>query len=223
MVDWILDSLRAVNEIDAVHLVTNHRFAPDFERWALQRRRHGPRRRDDVERDRLGAMRGRRVHARAGESRTRRPGCRRRQSLRLLARRLHRVLAEQGRGERRSLSWTSATALASQYGIVGVAEDDRITSFVEKPDDPPSTLAATATYIYHREHVPLVGRYLAEGNAPDQGGSFIAWLHSREPVYAYRFTGSWLDIGDKEQLLAADNQLRRQHGLPERVEYQLEI
>ena len=60
--------------------------------------------------------------------------------------------------------------LASQYGVVDVAEDERITSFVEKPADPPSTLAATATYIYHREHVPLVERYLAEGNAPDQVG-----------------------------------------------------
>ena len=102
--------------------------------------------------------------------------------------------------------------LASQYGVVDVADDERITSFVEKPADPPSTLAATATYIYHREHVPLVERYLAEGNAPDQVGSFIAWLHSREPVYAYRFAGRWLDIGDKEQLLAADNQLRSRAG-----------
>jgi glucose-1-phosphate thymidylyltransferase len=25
------------DEIDEVHLVTNHRFAPDFERWALQK------------------------------------------------------------------------------------------------------------------------------------------------------------------------------------------
>jgi glucose-1-phosphate thymidylyltransferase len=113
--------------------------------------------------------------------------------------------------------------LASQYGIVSVADNERITSFVEKPADPPSTLAATATYIYHREHVPLVERYLAEGNAPDQVGSFIAWLHAREPVYAYRFAGNWLDIGDKEQLLAADNQLRREQGLPERAEYALEI
>ena len=113
--------------------------------------------------------------------------------------------------------------LASQYGIVAVAGDDRIVDFVEKPSEPPSTLAATATYIYHREHVPLVGRYLAEGNAPDQAGSFIAWLHAREPVYAYWFTGVWLDIGDREQLLAADNLLRRAQGLPERSEYQLEI
>ena len=88
--------------------------------------------------------------------------------------------------------------------------------FIEKPAEPTSTLAATATYIYHREHVPLVARYLAEGNAPDQSGSFIEWLRSREPVYGFGFAGAWLDIGDKEQLLAADNLLRRAQGLPER-------
>ena len=113
--------------------------------------------------------------------------------------------------------------LASQYGIVEVAGDDRIVDFVEKPAKPPSTLAATATYIYHREHVPLVGQYVAEGNAPDQAGSLVAWLQAHEPVYAYRFSGSWLDIGDREQLLAADNMLRRAQGLPERLEYRLEI
>ena len=41
-------------------------------------------------------------------------------------------------------------------------------------------------------------------------------------MYAYWFTGVWLDIGDKEQLLAADNMLRRAQGLPERDEYALE-
>ena len=113
--------------------------------------------------------------------------------------------------------------LASRYGIVDVAGDDRIVGFVEKPAEPASTLAATATYLYHREHVSLVRRYLDEGNAPDQSGSFVAWLHEREPVYAYWFTGVWLDIGDHEQLLVADNLLRRAQGLPERDEYVLEI
>ncbi|MGZ8717204.1 MAG: sugar phosphate nucleotidyltransferase, partial [Gaiellaceae bacterium] len=83
-------------------------------------------------------------------------------------------------------------------------------------------LAATATYLYHREHVPLVMRYLVEGNSPDQAGSFIAWLHEREPVYAYAFEGDWADVGDPEQLLEADNRLRRARGLPERAEYAID-
>ena len=224
MVDWILERIREVEEIDDVHVVTNSRFAQDFQQWAMSK--DGVMVHDDgtsSNDDRLGAV---------GD----------------IAFTLERAeidddvlviagdnLFDYDLGEYvafwRSKAVASAvpvfdvgdSRLASQYGIVEIAGDDRIIDFVEKPADPLSTLAATATYIYHREHVPLVGQYLADGNAPDQSGSFIEWLQSREPVYAYRFSGSWLDIGDREQLLAADNMLRRAQGLPERSEYRLEI
>ena len=75
---------------------------------------------------------------------------------------------------------------------------------------------ATAAYLYHREHVPLVARYLDEGNPPDQPGRLVAWLYPREPVYAYRFAGLWFDIGNPEQLLEADNRWRERVGLPPR-------
>ena len=78
-------------------------------------------------------------------------------------------------------------------------------SFVEKPAEPPSNLAATACYLFHREHLKLVATYLEEGNVPDQPGRFVEWLHRRAPVYGYRFSGEWLDIGDRDQLLEADN------------------
>ncbi len=224
MVDWILERIREVEEIDEVHVVTNSRFAPDFEHWAMFK--EGVTVHDDgtsSNDDRLGAI---------GD----------------VAFTLERagidddvlVIAGdnlfdydlqdyvdfwRGKGVASGLAVHDVgdLELATQYGIVAVDGDDRIVDFVEKPVQPPSTLAATATYIYHREHVPLVQEYLAEGNAPDQIGSFIGWLHRREPVYAYWFTGVWLDIGDREQLLAADNKLRRAQGLPERAEYQLEI
>ena len=109
--------------------------------------------------------------------------------------------------------------LAKQYGIVALDDDDRIVQLVEKPEEPPSTLAATATYILHREHVPLVARYLAAGNSADQPGKLFAWLHEREPVYGYRFEGEWFDIGNREQLLEADNRLRARAGLPQRDAY----
>ena len=93
---------------------------------------------------------------------------------------------------------------------------------VEKPEHPASTLAATATYLYGREHARLVPAYLDEGNPPDQPGNYVAWLHKREPVYAYRFEGGWYDIGDPEQLLAADNRMRERGGLPPRDTYSLD-
>ena len=111
--------------------------------------------------------------------------------------------------------------LAKKYGVVDVGEGDRIVGFVEKPEDPPSTLAATAAYLYARPHAALVSTYLDEGNPPDQPGHLIAWLHRREPVYAYRVAGGWYDIGDADQLLEADNRLRAERGLPTRTAYSL--
>ena len=104
--------------------------------------------------------------------------------------------------------------LAAGYGIVELDADDRITFFVEKPAEPPSTLAAIATYLYSRRQLPLIAEYLAEGNAPDQAGSLVAWLYPRQPVYGYRFEGEWFDIGDRKQLLEADNRTRRLQRAP---------
>ena len=74
-------------------------------------------------------------------------------------------------------------------------------------------------YLYTREHARRVPEYLDDGNPPDQPGNYIAWLHKRAPVYAYRLPGEWYDIGDRGQLLEADNRMRRREGLPERSEY----
>ena len=70
-----------------------------------------------------------------------------------------------------------------------------------------------------RRYVPLITRYFEEGNPPDAPGNFVAWLYTRGPVYGYRFSGEWHDIGDLGQLLEADNLLRERAGLPTRAEY----
>jgi glucose-1-phosphate thymidylyltransferase len=224
MLDWVLDPVRDVAEVDAVQLVTNSRFAPAFERWA---RPHGIRVHDDgttSNDDRRGAV---------GD--------------------LQLVIEEAGleddelivlAGDNlfefslpRFVEWwrakpQPATAvplhdvgdleLAKQYGIAETAADDRVVRLVEKPSEPPSTLASTLIYLLPAEHVRLVRTYLDEGESPDNAGSFLGWLVEREPVYGHRFAGSWYDIGDREQLVEADNRLRRLAGLPERETYSLD-
>ena len=112
--------------------------------------------------------------------------------------------------------------LATQYGIAATDGDGRIVQFVEKPSAPPSTLASTLIYLLAPEHVRLVPPYLDAGESADNAGSFLGWLAGHEQVYGYRFEGAWFDIGDREQLLEADNRLRRQAGLPEREMYSLD-
>ena len=222
MVEWILERI-AETSADEVHLVTNARFAPDFERWAdgkdVQVHNDGT----TSNEDRLGAIGDIRfVLERTGLAED---------DLFVIAgdNLLDAPLAEYVSWWRRK-DEASAVAvydvgdleLARHYGIVELADDGRLLAFVEKPTDPPSTLAATATYVFHREHVALVEPYLAEGNPPDQPGNFLAWLHRRRPVYGYVLSGEWYDIGTPDQLLEADNRLRARAGLPSRAEYALD-
>lgn len=95
-----------------------------------------------------------------------------------------------------------------KYGAVEVAGDGRLLSFEEKPATPRTTLAALALYFYPRATLPLVRRYLDEGNNPDQPGRLVQWLYPRTPVYAWRAPGTWLDIGSHETLAEADRIFR---------------
>jgi glucose-1-phosphate thymidylyltransferase len=217
MVDWILDKVRETSAAE-VHLVTNSRFATSFEHWAEG---SGVQVHDDgttTNENRLGAIGDiefvaidDHLLAVAGDN-------------------LFDFSLQEFEAFWRDRSGASCVAvhdvgdreLAKKYGIVEVDDDSRICAFVEKPDEPPSTLAATATYLFARDHVRLIPTYLAEGNPRDQPGNFIAWLQAREPVYAYRFAGSWWDVGDRDQLLAADNVMRERLGLPKRDTYSLQ-
>ena len=224
MLDWVLDRIREVEDVDGIYLVTNSRFAPAFVRWAEP---HGVSVYDDgtsSNEDRLGAVGDLwLVVEQAGL-----------QDDELI------ILAGDNLFEfslPRFVDWWRAKPqpasavplhdvgdleLATQYGIADTDGEDRIVRFVEKPSDPPSTLASTLVYLMPPEHVRLVRTYLDEGQSPDNAGSFLGWLAGREPVYGYRFEGAWYDIGDHEQLLEADNRLRRSAGLPERESYSLD-
>ncbi|MFB6150811.1 MAG: sugar phosphate nucleotidyltransferase [Haloarculaceae archaeon] len=91
---------------------------------------------------------------------------------------------------------------ATQYGVIAV-DDDRVTAFQEKPDDPPSTLVSIACYAFPAETMGLIDTYLSGDNNPDEPGWFIQWLIDREPVYAFSFQGAWFDIGTPEGYLDA--------------------
>ncbi len=112
-----------------------------------------------------------------------------RQSLRLQPGRLRRVLAHEGRRERgRRPRRRIARARARSTASSALDAEDRVTDFVEKPADPPSTLAAIATYIFHREHVPLIRAVPGQPSEPPTSpGRFVAWLQQREPVYGWVF------------------------------------
>lgn len=213
MVDWILARIEETSA-EEIHLVTNARFADDFARWAEDKDVVVHNDGTTSNEDRLGAIGDIRfvdldddLLVTAGDN------------LFDYSLANYEAYWRERDGSCIAVYDVGNPELAKNYGIVDVDENDRVTSFVEKPADPPTTLCATATYLYTREHVRLIATYLAEGNPPDQPGNYVAWLYRRAPVYAYRFEGDWYDIGDRDQLLEADNRMRRRNGLPERAEY----
>jgi len=88
------------------------------------------------------------------------------------------------------------SSLICKYSNVKLDNENRITDFIEKPPKALSNLVAICLYIFPRRGLHLVKKYLEEGNNPDVPGYFIQWLVKREKVYGYEFNGKWLDIGN---------------------------
>jgi glucose-1-phosphate thymidylyltransferase len=220
ILDWIAEAIDQVDEVDEIHIVTNARKVDGFLAWAEGRagvvvHNDGTSSNDD----RLGAIGDMQfVIDQAGLD----------DHLLVIAgdNLFEFSLADfvaywqtKGVASAVAVRDVGSLELASQYGIVALAADGRILDFEEKPADPPSTLAATATYLYHREHARLIRPYLDGEHGADQPGRLVGWLQRREPVYGWQFDDTWYDIGNHEQLLAADNVLRAQQGLPVRDAY----
>jgi glucose-1-phosphate thymidylyltransferase len=221
MVDWILDAVREVHEIEEVHLVTNAVYAGDFVTWAAGREVVVHDDGTSKNEDRLGAIGDMQFAVERG-------GLVDDDLLVIAADNLfdfsladYIAFWRAHDGSALAVHRLADPRLASLYGVAELAPDDRVVGLEEKPAEPRSDLVSTATYLFARAHVPLLRRYLDEGNEPDPPGRFFVWLYEREPVYGFRFTESWLDIGDPEQLLAADNLYRARVGLPARRAYAL--
>ena len=87
--------------------------------------------------------------------------------------------------------------LAKLYGIAH-QEGDRIIDFVEKPSNPPSTLAATAYWLLSSEGISSFLEYIDSGGDRDALGNFLAWNVKKNDVRSVAFRGTWYDVGGLE-------------------------
>jgi glucose-1-phosphate thymidylyltransferase len=210
IIEWVLDNLESVPELKTVYIVTNDKFANDFQKWAnayQNRKRHvrikvinDGSTSDD---DKLGAIGDiNLVLTResltdddllivAGDNLFREPL----NNFVKAAKRNPATVAVYDLGDLSAMK---------KYGTVTIDEHGTVTRFEEKPEKPQSTLAAVALYYYSREVLSLFTTYLAAGNNPDQPGRFLQWLYPRKAVGTYQIKGQWLDIGSKETLEKAN-------------------
>lgn len=86
-----------------------------------------------------------------------------------------------------------------QRMAVGILDTNNIiVDMEEKPKNPKSDIAFFATYFYKQETIPMIKAYLDQGNTPDAPGHFPAWLYVRKSVLAFLFDGECVDIGTPE-------------------------
>ncbi len=118
---------------------------------------------------------------------------------------------------------------ASRYGVVKLDKNNKIIDFAEKPDKPKSNFVAMCLYYIPNNNLNLISEYIKNGAThrleskvfvsaeylsgdkprkckkikTDATGNYIDWLKDKTDVYGYVFKGSWFDIGDYKYLNAA--------------------
>ncbi len=93
-----------------------------------------------------------------------------------------------------------------RYGVA-VVKNGQIVEFQEKPQNPRSTLASTACYIYPKEVLPHFQEFLSGATSGrDAPGYFNAWLLKEKgiPMDAFTFDTGWYDIGDRASYIEAN-------------------
>ncbi len=211
MMDRILAKTAPVGKIDAVHVVSNHKFFQNFVEWKKLR--------PDASRiflvddgtmtndARLGAIRDMDLAIREGSIDD--------DLLVIAGDNLFDLdLAEflKFAGIRRdgvcvALYDVRSFEAAKKFGVVSIDGKNLVTDFEEKPQNPKSTLISTGIYFFPREKVANLREYVnSEGAKLDAPGYYIRWLSAKKIVYGFPFSEKWYDIGDLESYKRADEE-----------------
>ena len=83
-------------------------------------------------------------------------------------------------------------------GVVEIDGADRILSMEEKPAQPKSHWCCPPFYYYTRWDAKLVAKGIEAGCGTDAPGSYIAWLCTQTPVHAMEMPGKRFDVGNLE-------------------------
>lgn len=93
-----------------------------------------------------------------------------------------------------------------RFGMLEANADNKIYKFQEKPKKTTSDLASMGIYVFNTE---ILLEQLKNNNVPDLdfGKHIIPSMIDTHPVYAYRFSDYWKDVGTYESYLNANLEL----------------
>lgn len=203
LLNYIVEEVNTIPEIDEIYLVTNDRYAKHFEEWSIALNNEKPisiyNDHTTSNEDRLGAIGDinyvvNRANIQedviiiAGDN--------------LFTYSLKGVIDyyHEKQGPVVCSTEIDDIQILRQFAVAELNENDQIVNLIEKPQTPPSNIAVYATYVYPKEILDQIRIYLEEGNNPDAPGYFVEYLYKKMPVYAYRFQGECYDVGTHEAL-----------------------
>jgi glucose-1-phosphate thymidylyltransferase len=211
IIEWLVDNLVGIPDLETIYVVTNDKFAADFQAWSQAYQKLHPELKFKVvndgsksDDDKLGAIGD--INFVVTHENLSQAGLLIAAGDSLFTNSLADFVANARDTEVTIAVYDVGDIEAiKKYGNVAVDTEGIITRFEEKPKKPRGTLAAIALYYYSPAVLSLITTYLAAGNNADQPGRFVQWLYTLKPVKTFQIKGQWLDIGSKETLENADH------------------
>lgn len=199
ILDWLIDDIDTLGKVDEYVVISNHKFAHHFEKWAAEKTQNITVVDDGTESNetRLGAVRDIQfaidklgidddMLVIAGDN--------------VLDFSLTRFI-EYALSKKTSCIMRYFEAVEKKLtkcGVVEIDENDKILGMEEKPEKPKSNWCCPPFYYYTKEDSHLIEKGIASGCGTDAPGSYIAWLCTQTPVHAMEMPGSRYDIGNLE-------------------------
>lgn len=203
IIDYIVDEINTLDEVDSIFVISNHKFASHFEKWAAERDNVKPitvfddgTDSDETKRGAIGDIyytieQGNiddEVVIIAGDN------------LFTYSLKEYYDFYKAKNADCVCVKQFDDMEMIKQLGVVLMDENGKVLDLEEKPQKPKSNKAAFATYMYTKDTVKLFKEYLDEGLSPDAPGYFLQWLHKKKNVYAYVMNGECYDIGTHKAL-----------------------
>ena len=217
LIEYLIDELEEISQIDDIYIVTNQRYFKQFKNWATRRSFPENNIINDgtaSNEERLGAIKDIQYTIEEKEIDD---------DILVVCGdtlfppevRLHSLVDHfYEKGHNTVPSYTVPDSEVHRRGIIEVNAAGHINNFLEKPDleDTDSRLACPPAYLYKRESLPQIARFLYQKrDAPlkerDAPGHLIAWLHNQTPISTCPIAGRF-DVGNLAQYQEADRFFR---------------
>lgn len=198
IIDYIVEEINTLDAVDEIYVVSNHKFAKNFEEWAKEINNVKPitviddgTSTEDTRRGAIGDIQYTIEQGNIDDDVVIIAG----DNLFTYALKEYYDFYKKKNADCVCVKQFDDMEMIKQLGVALLDENNKVIDLEEKPQNPKSNKAAFATYMYTKETVPMIKKYLESGNMPDAPGYFLQWLHKKKPVYAYVMNGECYDVG----------------------------